>query len=125
MEEADIYPLTGPEPFVRLAAGFYRQVPADELLGPMYPADDLAGAEQRRRDFLIYRFGGPTQYLAERGHPRLRARHFPFAITAEVRDRWFELMGRSLGDAGFPPAAETVLRKFLGETASFLINRET
>ena len=46
----------------------------------MYPADDLAGAEQRLRDFLIGRFGGPPRYIEQRGHPRLRMRHMPFAI---------------------------------------------
>jgi len=38
----------------------------------MYPAGDLEGAEQRLRDYLIYRFGGPDRYIVERGHRRLR-----------------------------------------------------
>src|SRR5580658_6455967 len=60
--------------------GIYRQVPADDVLGPIYPAHDLPGAEQRLRDFLIFRFGGPATYLEQRGHPRLRMRHAPFSI---------------------------------------------
>ena len=85
MGENEIYAAIGSAGLERLCAAFYRQVPNDELLGPMYPADDWAGAEQRLRDFLIYRFGGPQTYIAERGHPRLRGRHAPFAID---RQRW-------------------------------------
>ena len=72
MDELEIYPLIGEEGFHRLIAAFYRQVPGDELLGPMYPADDIEGAEQRLRDYLIYRFGGPQKYIEQRGHPRLQ-----------------------------------------------------
>ena len=88
MEEADIYSIIGEEGFTRLVAAFYRQVPGDDILGAMYPEEDRAGAEQRLRDFLIYRFGGPQRYIEERGHPRLRARHLPFRINQAARDRW-------------------------------------
>jgi truncated hemoglobin YjbI len=47
----------------------------DDILGPIYPADDLRGAEQLLRDFLVFRFGGPTVYIEQRGHPRLGMRH--------------------------------------------------
>ena len=59
MQELEVYSMIGAEGFTCLVAAFYRQVPQDELLGPMYPAKDLPGAEQRLRDFLIGRFGGP------------------------------------------------------------------
>ena len=80
MEEQEIYSAIGQEGFERLVAAFYRQVPGDDVLGPIYPAHDLPGAEQRLRDFLIFRFGGPPVYLEQRGHPRLRMRHAPFTI---------------------------------------------
>src|SRR4029077_7253642 len=65
MPELEIYSMIGAEGFARLVAAFYRQVPQDDLLGPMYPASDLPGAEQRLRDFLIGRFGGPRLTLNE------------------------------------------------------------
>ncbi|MDP9162190.1 MAG: hypothetical protein M3O09_18445 [Acidobacteriota bacterium] len=65
----------------------------------MYPANDLRGAEQRLRDFLIYRFGGPPDYIEKRGHPRLRARPFPFQTSRPVRDRWMLLMNKALTEA--------------------------
>ena len=91
-----IYDLIGEEGFQRLIRAFYRQVPDDPVLGPMYPSEDLAGAEQRLRDFLIFRFGGPPRYIEQRGHPRLRMRHFPFAIDRNARNRWVRLMDNAL-----------------------------
>src|SRR5580693_3023481 len=52
MPELEIYSMIGAEGFGRLVAAFYRQVPLDDLLGPIYPASDLPGAEQRLRDLL-------------------------------------------------------------------------
>ena len=123
MQELEVYTVIGAEGFTRLVAAFYRQVPQDDLLGPMYPAQDLPGAEQRLRDFLIGRFGGPQTYIEQRGHPRLRARHSPFPIDQTVRDRWMRLMNNAFGEAGLPGEAEQVLRKFLDGMSSFMINR--
>ena len=103
-------------------SAFYAQVPGDELLGPMYPEDDMAGAEERLRDFLIARFGGPPTYMEKRGHPRLRMRHAPFRLDEAARNRWVQLMDRALDEAGLPAEAEQVLRPFFHGTATFLRN---
>ena len=123
MEEHEVYPAIGSEGFERLVAAFYRQVPGDELLGPMYPAQDLQGAEQRLRDFLIYRFGGPPLYIEQRGHPRLRMRHAQFPIGQGARDRWVQLMSRALDETAFPEDAQNHLRAFFAAMATFLMNR--
>ena len=123
MTEEEVYDVVGDQGFVRLVGAFYAQVPADPILGPMYPADDLAGAEQRLRDFLIGRFGGPPRYVEQRGHPRLRMRHAPFAIDTAARDRWVTLMDRALEQAQLPAEATALLREFFHGTATFMINR--
>ena len=123
MRENDVYGQVGEEAIARVVAAFYAKVPHDDVLGPMYPPEDLAGAEQRLRDFLIYRFGGPQRYLEERGHPRLRARHGRFAIDQRARDRWMTLMTAALAEAGLPADVETVMRTFLDGIATFLMNR--
>jgi hemoglobin len=123
VHESEVYSMIGAEGFSRLVAAFYRQVPQDDFLGPMYPAQDLEAAEQRLRDFLIYRFGGPQTYIEQRGHPRLRARHFPFSISQAARDRWMKLMSNALAEAALPGEAEQVLRKFLDGMSTFMINR--
>ena len=123
MDDQHIYAIIGEEGFARLVGAFYRQIPHDDVLAPMYPLDDLAGAEQRLRDFLVGRFGGPHRYIEQRGHPRLRMRHVPFAIDQQARDRWVLLMGRALDQAGLPLEVDAFLREFLFSTATFMINR--
>ena len=121
--ESEVYAAIGEAGFTRLVGAFYARVPGDDILGPMYPQDDLAGAEERLRDFLIFRFGGPPRYAERRGHPRLRARHAPFRIDGAARERWVLLMERALSEAALAPEADAVLRAFFHDTASFLINR--
>ncbi len=121
-DQPSIYDRIGAEGFARLVAAFYRQVPGDDILGPMYPADDLPGAEARLRDFLIFRFGGPQTYIQQRGHPRLRMRHNPFVITPAGRDRWMALMETALAEADFPPDVTAQLRTFFQQGADFMVN---
>jgi hemoglobin len=123
VDDGDVYASVGEDGFARLVAAFYRQVPGDDILGPMYPPDDLAAAEVRLRDFLVGRFGGPLRYMEQRGHPRLRMRHAPFAITSRARDRWMQLMTHALAEAGLAPAAEARLRTFFDDVATMMINR--
>ncbi len=123
MDEAAVYGAIGEDGFARLTAAFYRKVPSDDILGPMYPAEDLPGSEERLRDFLVGRFGGPPRYIQQRGHPRLRMRHMPFAIDQAARDRWMHLMTNSVAEAGLPEDAAAVLLDFFGAMATFMINK--
>jgi hemoglobin len=120
--ELPIYQLLGEECLCAIVAGFYRRVPQDPILGPMYPPHDLAGAEHRLRSFLTYRFGGPPDYLRERGHPRLRMRHMPFVIDQRARDRWMELMLAAIDEQPAAAPHRADLETFLGDIATFLMN---
>jgi len=123
MNEEQVFETIGEEGFERLIRAFYAQVPGDPILGPMYPKDDLAGAEERLRDFLIGRFGGPQRYVEQRGHPRLRMRHMPFAIDPAARNQWVTLMDRALDEAKLPEEVVALLREFFHGVATFMINR--
>jgi hemoglobin len=125
ISEGEIYGQIGEDGFVRLVAAFYRQVPADDILGPMYPADDLPGAEERLKDFLVGRFGGPPRYMEQRGHPRLRMRHMPFKLDQRSRDRWVQLMDRALDETKLPKESEDLLRGFFHHMSTFLMNTPT
>ena len=122
LTEDRIHSVIGSDGIATMVAAFYRQVPEDDILGPMYPAADLAGAEERLRLFLIFRFGGPQDYLQHRGHPQLRLRHAPFAINQNARDRWMQLMNNAITACQFSAEVSTVLRTFLGNIATFLKN---
>ncbi|MDA0284591.1 MAG: globin [Planctomycetota bacterium] len=123
ISEADIFGVIGEDGFRRLVSEFYRQIPTDDILGPMYPADEFEEAEYRLRGFLIGRFGGPQTYIEERGHPALRMRHAPYELTIEARNRWVEIMDKALNAAAFAPEVDQLLRPFFAQTATFLINR--
>jgi hemoglobin len=123
IDDSDVYRQIGEDGFARLVHAFYAQVPSDPILGAMYPKHDLAGAEQRLRDFLIGRFGGPQRYIEQRGHPRLRMRHMPFKLDEAARDRWVALMDRALDEAALPEGVTSLLREFFAATATFLRNQ--
>lgn len=96
-QEHTLYDAVGGDDFFRrLVHGFYAQIKNDDLIGPMYPEDDLAGAEDRLRWFLVQYWGGPREYQAQRGNPMLRKRHFPFPIGEAEADRWLDLMAKSM-----------------------------
>jgi hemoglobin len=122
VQEEEIYNAIGAEGFERLVAGFYRRVKTDDVLGPLYPKEDFAGAEERLRLFLIQRFGGPATYSDARGHPRLRMRHAPFRVDERARNRWVDLMEQSLAEAGLGEEVVPLLRKYFLDTATFMIN---
>ncbi len=123
LQEQDIYAAVGEDGFRRLVAAFYRRIPDDDILGPIYPKEDLLGAEQRLRDFLIFRFGGPRRYVEQRGHPRLRMRHAPFPVDRAARDRWMQLMTEALEGAAFPEEAKQLLLAYFESTATAMMNR--
>lgn len=123
-EIATLYARLGEDNLRRMVGGFYRRVKEDDLLGPMYPAADWVGAEKRLADFIVYRLGGPQTYLEERGHPRLRARHFPFSIGLAERDRWLELMGQAMREVAVPDDVAPLLGMFFAQVADAMRNRE-
>lgn len=123
MEEHEIYSVLREDGFRRLVAAFYRQIPDDDILGAIYPKDDLAGAEQRLCDFLIFRFGGPEHYIERRGHPRLRMRHAPFPVDQAARDRWMKLMNNALEEAAITDEVKQILLKYFESTATAMMNR--
>lgn len=112
----------GDAAFRRLVGGFYRRVADDDLLRPIYPEPDLSGAEERLRLFLVQYWGGPATYSERRGHPRLRMRHLPFAVTPAARDRWLRHMRASLDEVGLPPRLDATLWEYLQSTAEAMVN---
>src|SRR4051812_28363900 len=82
----------GKEVFDRLVSRFYAGVAEDPVLRPLYPEQDLGPAAERLRMFLVQYWGGPRTYSEQRGHPRLRMRHAPFAIGERERDAWLHRM---------------------------------
>lgn len=113
----------GEETFRRLVARFYQGVAADPLLRPLYPEEDLAGAEERLRDFLIQYWGGPNTYSQKRGHPALRMRHARFAIGQAERDAWLRHMTEAVDSLELPQQLRAILLDYLAMASQALINQ--
>jgi len=126
MTKPSLYDLVGGTPFFeRLVDRFYEGVATDDVLLPLYPEQhDLAGARRRLTLFLVQYWGGPTTYLAERGHPRLRARHFPFSIGGLERDRWLLHMREAIDASEAPPEARARLHEYMTMAADAMRNRD-
>jgi hemoglobin len=126
VSEASLYDCVGGMPFfVRLVDRFYKGVETDPVLLALYPdKPDLAGARRRLTLFLVQYWGGPTTYLEERGHPRLRARHFPFSIGVPERDRWLLHMRAAIEESDAPPDAQAELLAYVTTAADAMRNRE-
>ena len=127
MPEPTLYDQVGGMPFFeRLVDRFYEGVRADDVLLPLYPDqdDDLAGARRRLTLFLVQYWGGPTTYLEERGHPRLRARHFPFSIGGLERDRWLLHMREAIDASDALPDAKARLHGYVTMAADAMRNRD-
>ena len=124
--EVTLYDAVGGMPFFeRLVTRFYEGVAADEVLRPLYP-DDLEAPARHLMLFLAQYWGGPTTYDAERGHPRLRMRHAPFAIGPEERDRWLVHMRAAVDEAGpVPESARTALLEYFEMAAEAMRNRDS
>lgn len=112
----------GEEPLRLLVESFYDKVSRDPILRPMYPPD-LEESKRRLFLFLVQFFGGPSRYNEERGHPRLRMRHFPFAIDRQARDNWLEHMWDAIDDTSIDEPARSMMRDYFERSSAFLINR--
>lgn len=123
MTEADVMRECGEDGIRRMVGSFYRRVREDDLLGPMYPENDWAGAEERLAEFLLFRLGASTRYVETRGHPRLRMRHAPFRIGEAERDRWIQLMAAAMDETRVPETARAFLDPFFAQVADFMRNQ--
>jgi hemoglobin len=125
MAQGTLYEQVGGMPFFeQLVDRFYDGVEADPDLLALYPdQSDLVGARRRLTLFLGQYWGGPTTYLEERGHPRLRARHFPFAIGTLERDRWLVHMGAAIDESDALPDAKARLHEYMTMAADAMRNQ--
>ena len=109
--------------FERLVDAFYAGVASDEVLLPLYPEQpDLTGARHRLTLFLAQYWGGPTTYSDERGHPKLRMRHFPYPVGPLQRDRWLHHMGAAVERVCDDPSIADELMNYFVRAAEHLRN---
>ena len=114
----------GAETFHKLVAAFYRGVADDPELRALYPEDDLGPAADRLRMFLEQYWGGPKTYSEQRGHPRLRMRHAPFAVTPRARDLWLGHMRAALDELALTPEQDEQIWTYMVMAAQSMVNTD-
>ncbi|PKO34877.1 MAG: hemoglobin-like protein [Betaproteobacteria bacterium HGW-Betaproteobacteria-7] len=110
----------------KLADRFYElmdTVPQFAELRAMHP-ESLKGSREKLFMFLSGWFGGPDLFVENYGHPRLRARHMPFAIGTQERDQWVACMVLAMEDVGIDEDVRKVLLNNFFNTADFMRNKE-
>ncbi len=96
--------------------------PVYAQLRAIHPSS-LDGSRDKLYWFLSGWLGGPDLYQQRFGHPRLRMRHFPYAIGLRERDQWLACMARAMSELQLPqPLAESLQQAFFG-TADWMRNR--
>lgn len=120
------YQLLGGESVLRqLVERFYAimdEAPAAAGIRAMHPAD-LSGSSDKLFMFLSGWLGGPDLFVEKFGHPRLRARHMPFAIGEAERDQWLACMCRAMEEIPMEPELRQHLEESFYKTADFMRNR--
>ena len=106
----------------RIVEVFYEGVATDPVLRPLYPEEDLGPAEERFRDFLVQYWGGPTTYSDRRGHPRLRMRHAPFAVTTLAKEHWLQHFREGLDAVDLTPEQDERFWDYVTHAAQFMVN---
>ena len=112
----------GMETIRTIVSTFYAGVAEDAELRPLYPEQDLGPAEERLTLFMAQYWGGPTTYSDQRGHPRLRMRHAPYAVTPQARDRWLAHFRAGLDAAGLTPDQDQRFWEYAQHAAMSLVN---
>ena len=122
-EQQSLYERVGGDAtFRRLVEAFYARIEQDPLLRPLFPPD-LGPGREHQFLFLTQYWGGPPRYNVQRGHPRLRMRHAPFAIGPAERDAWVGHMVAAIDEVGIEEPDRSVMIAYFERTATFLINR--
>lgn len=129
-ERTTPFELIGGEAKVReLVEHFYDAMRREEpALADLHTCDANGRVEQAMRDrfalFLIGWLGGPQDYMARHGHPRLRMRHGHVPVNIGMRDAWVRAMTKAMDECGVKGPVRAHLEKRFAEVADFLRNVE-
>jgi hemoglobin len=126
LQDETPYVLLGGEEKVReLVDRFYDYMDELDEVVPVRQmhAKSLRVSRDKLFKFLSGWLGGPGLYEAEYGHPRLRRRHMPFAVTEEARDQWLLCMKKAMDDMGIEPKLRVFLDNAFLRTADHMRNQ--
>ncbi len=116
----------GVEPITQLVERFYARMdtlPEASAIRVLHPAD-LGPVKEVLVSFLVEWMGGPKNYSAQRGHPRLRMRHMGFPVDAAARDAWMQCMRLAMEETIEDTGLRQQLEQAFFKTADFIRNQQ-
>jgi hemoglobin len=116
-----IYDQIGPENLQKLVDEFYDRVFASEKIGPLFK-NDKEEIKQKQFMFLSQFFGGPGLYSAQYGHPKMRMRHLPHAVTDDAKKEWLRCMKEAVTSLDIPDELKTTLYNCFPQVAQHMVN---
>lgn len=123
--QASVYELIGGDASLReLVDRFYDLMELESGFAgirAMHPPA-LDGSRDKLYWFLSGWTGGPNLFVERFGHPRLRARHLPYAIASSERDQWLRCMEMAMQDVGIEENLQARLKQAFFETADWMRN---
>ena len=106
-EVPTLYEWAGGGPAVaRMINAFYDRVELDDLLSVLFPGGVSADHREHVSVWWSEVLGGPSDYTAMGGYPRMLAHHLGLDISVEQRRRFVSLMSMAADDAGLPDDPE-------------------
>jgi hemoglobin len=125
MLENSLYERIGGDDTLRqLVDLFYDNVYKNDLIARLF-VSDITVIKEKQRLFLTQFLGGPQLYSDQYGHPKMRARHMPHAITEEDAVEWLSCMANAVNHLNIAEELKDELFARFPNTALFMVNTES
>lgn len=117
-----IYDRVGADNLHKLIEIFYDLVFASEKIGPLFQ-NDKEIIKEKQFQFLTQFLGGPPIYTIKHGHPKMRMRHLPHAITNEAKEEWLRCMLQAINKLELSDELKITLYNCFPQVAQHMVNR--
>lgn len=118
-----LYEHLGDEELQKLINSFYARVFKSPIIGPLFNETNADAIKDKQYRFLTQLLGGPSRYTEKYGHPRMRMRHMPHAITPEAKEEWLKLMKDAIHDLDISDEFKNALYLVFPRIAQHMVNR--
>jgi len=118
-----LYELIGDNRLQELINSFYAKVFESPVIGPLFNQIDAETIKDKQFRFLSQFLGGPQRFSEKYGHPRMRMRHMPHAITMDAKDEWLRLMKASIEELDMEEELKEALYNCFPKIAQHMVNR--
>ena len=117
-----LYARIGADKLQQLINVFYDLVFTSEKIAPLFQ-NDKEEIKEKQYLFLTQFLGGPQLYTEKYGHPKMRARHLPHAITEEAKEEWLKCMKLAIETLDLSDDVKIALYNCFPAVAQHMVNQ--